>query len=243
MVGQVVDERLLYELAPPLTVSGRPAVVAYLRQLIQDPSPARWTPGLKDALRLAALTYQVANRVAGDLRLVPRPAMVRRWRPEVERGWRSVPASSLMWGGFEPKDVQPLPRTQPYLDDLSEAIVARALDWAPAVVMPVGRHGVHWVIASHVPALLARQRRPDADIRVRVLRGVVSRQRTLPDVCAGAVQLLGPLFRRYRRFLAGFAADDWEAQFLTGYSRAHYFRIKEEAGGRQSRTLGGVSGW
>lgn len=222
-----VDERLRFELAPPIRVWGRLSVAAYLRGLLDDPEPRRWPLARKNALRLAAVTYQVAKCFTADLGAAPQPPTPRRWRPQLESGAQSVRAAALVWSGVEPWNVRPLPLTRAYLNLLPDDLVDRVLNWAPPVVVPFDRGSKYWVVACHVAALVARHRRPDADVSVRQLRGRVRRDRTLLDVCAGAVPALKPLFRRHRRFLARIAVDDAEARCLAGYSRAQYFRIKD----------------
>jgi len=221
-----VDERLLFEVAPPLMAEGRLTAFAHLHQLILSPQPERWSPALKDALRLAAIIYQCSRRVVADTGAVPTLPVVRRWRPQLRPSWSSVPASTLIWRDVDAKNIQPLPRTQRYLDDLPEIIIDRTLGSATPVVMPCNRDGYHWVVAGHISAFLARQRRPDVNVRVRLLERGVPRKRSLPEICADTAHLLEPLFRRHRRFLAGISIDDWEASFLAGFSRAQYFRIR-----------------
>ena len=226
MAAARLDQGLLFEIAPPILASGRPTVLACLRKLIQNPDPKLWSPKLKDALRLAALTYQIVERVVSDSGVVSGSTSARSNKQKLERGWLSVPASTLVWTGSAAKNVRPLRRTQKFLDDLPDVVVDRLLGWTTPVVIPNAKNGENWVVAGHVPAVIARQRRPDAAVRVRWLRATIPRKRSFFDVCADTLEVLAPLYVLHRRFIAEISIDDWEAQFLTGYSRAHFFRLK-----------------
>lgn len=221
-----VDERLWFELAPPVWVAGRPAVGTRIQQLLLDDEPERWTPALLNGLCLAALIYQFARRLIADCGAVAKAPPARRWHGAVKRDWIRVPGASLVWSGTSARDARPSPQTWTFLQDLPGSLVDRALRWAPPVVAPLPRNDGYGVVANHVSAVLARVRRPDEATRVHLFDGRIHGARRISVICAGATRVLEPLFRRYRRRLVDAAADGVEAKLLADYSRAQYFRLK-----------------
>lgn len=220
----------LSELAPDLRVRRRLLPSAWLsRWLSGDRGLGRHDQAM--TRRLAAYQFRVAVALLEDWgRLIPDPpARWRQWTPKLA----PLPLRCQL-GGLElpPMElgasIRPLPATAGLVGQLPLQLVREALIWAPPIVAET--RGGFRVVANLVPALIARQFEPQAEIQVRVIVGRSPGQRTLLEIVAALAGGLAPIFDRYRDQIALDAPSLAESVALTGYSRAWCARLRARSG-------------
>lgn len=231
-MSSVIDERVLFEVAPPVELPRAWAPSVYLRaflgwQSARHPTTSNAAP----TLLTAAVTYQFASAVLADFDLAPAILQARRCRRAIAPRWLTVPATALVWGERTPRLAQLMPHSRAYLELLPRSLVDRLLRWAPPVVLAADRDKRYQVVANVVSAVGARWHMPEREIQVRLLQGRVSR-RSLEVMCADAVALLGPVYFGYRDVIAYCAKRARWGVLLSGYSRAQFFRTRGRVRGQ-----------